>query len=71
MIELKKQIKEISLNEGVIQNTLFSCEHMKRGKHHLFDELDNGGLKVEESNSNFEEEFYKSMKAHKTHKLKL
>lgn len=69
MVELKKQIKVISLSEGIIQNTLFSCEQMKRGKHHLFDELERNRL--EESNANFEEEFYKSLKSqHQTKKLK-
>ena len=39
VVRLKKEIKEVSLNEGVVQNTLFSCTHMKAGKHHLYDEV--------------------------------
>ena len=39
MVILKGEIKEISLNEGVVQNTLFTCTQMRAGKHHLWDEV--------------------------------
>lgn len=28
----------MGLNEGVMNNTLFSCAGLRRGKHHLYDE---------------------------------
>jgi len=44
LVKLKNQIRDSSLNEGVIQNTLFSCSQMRSGKHHLYDDvLMNGG----------------------------
>lgn len=45
LIKLKNQIKDSSLNEGVVQNTLFSCSQMRAGKHHLYDDalMINGG----------------------------
>jgi hypothetical protein len=44
LVRLKNQIKDSSLNEGVIQNTLFSCSQMRAGKHHLYDDvMINGG----------------------------
>jgi hypothetical protein len=39
--KIKQELKEFSLNEGIVANALFSCSYMKSGKHHLFDELDN------------------------------
>jgi hypothetical protein len=39
IVELKADIKDERLNEGVMNNLLFSCEGMRRGKHHLFDEM--------------------------------
>ncbi len=39
---VKKDITQLSLEEGVIQNTIFSSTGMKRGRHHLFDEIDKG-----------------------------
>lgn len=39
LIELKGEIKEASLNEGVIENLLFSSTHMRAGKHHLYDDI--------------------------------
>ena len=38
MVKLKKDIKDSSLNEGVVLNTLFSCNQMRNGKHHLYDD---------------------------------
>jgi len=38
LVGIKKQIKEVSLNEGVMVNTLFSCARMHQGKHHLYDD---------------------------------
>ena len=45
LIKLKNYIKDTSLNEGVVQNTLFSCSQMRSGKHHLYDDalMNNGG----------------------------
>ena len=37
--QLKSDLKEETLNEGVMNNLLFSCEALRRGKHHLFDEM--------------------------------
>lgn len=36
---LKGEVKESQLNEGVMNNILFECAQMKRGKHHLYDEM--------------------------------
>lgn len=59
IVQIKSSIKEYNLNEGVLQNTLFSCNYMKKGRHHLFDEIENNKQFDE---SNLEDEFYKSMK---------
>ena len=38
---LKQSLKDLTLNEGILSSTLFSCAaRAKTGKHHLFDELD-------------------------------
>lgn len=39
LVALKNEMKEHSLNEGVMNSILFSCAGMKRGQHHLFDEM--------------------------------
>ena len=39
LYKLKVEIKEQSLNEGVMDNALFSCGGMRHGKHHLYDEM--------------------------------
>ena len=31
--------KEQRLNEAIMDNALFSCSGMRRGKHHLYDEM--------------------------------
>ena len=41
IVTLKGELKESRLSEGVMNNMLFSCEGMRRGKHHLFDEIAN------------------------------
>lgn len=49
--ELKAQTKEFSLNEGVMACTLFSCNGMRNGNHHLYDDLNEGedNIELEES----------------------
>ena len=39
LISLKKEVTESSLNEGVIENMLYSCVQMRSGKHHLYDDI--------------------------------
>ena len=41
IMTLKGDLKESLLSEGVMNNMLFSCEGMRRGKHRLFDEASN------------------------------
>ena len=36
---IKAELKEHSMNEGIMNNLLFSCAGMRRGKHHLYDEM--------------------------------
>ena len=36
---IKVELKEHNLNEGVMNSMLFSCIAMKRGQHHLYDEM--------------------------------
>ena len=36
---IKLEVKEHIVNEGVMNSVLFTCAGMRRGKHHLFDEL--------------------------------
>lgn len=36
---LQKDAREQRLNEGVMNNLLYSCEGMRRGKHHLYEEM--------------------------------
>ena len=36
---IKKELKENSLEEGVMNSLLFSCAGMRRGQHHLWDEM--------------------------------
>ena len=38
IVKVKKEIKEASLNEGIMKNMLFSCMQMRNGKHHLYDD---------------------------------
>jgi len=59
IVQIKESIKEYSLNEGMLQNTLFNCNYMTKGRHHLYDEIE-GNKAFEESN--LEDEFYKSIK---------
>jgi hypothetical protein len=40
LLEIKKQVKEASINEGVMEAALFSCRGMRHGGHHLYDDLD-------------------------------
>ncbi len=39
IIAIKKELKEHSLEEGVMNSLLFSCAGMRRGQHHLWDEM--------------------------------
>ena len=39
MVQIKKEIRDVSLNEGVVLNTLFTCTQMRAGKHHLYDDV--------------------------------
>ena len=39
IIEIKGELKEATMNEGMMNNLLFSAEAMRRGKHHLYDEM--------------------------------
>ena len=36
---IKLEVQEHTVNEGVMNSVLFTCAGMRRGKHHLFDEL--------------------------------
>ena len=36
---LKSEVHEDTRNEAVMNNILFSCAEMRRGKHHLYDEM--------------------------------
>ena len=39
LVKVKNETKESSLNEGIVQNMLFSCSQMRAGKHHLYDDV--------------------------------
>ena len=39
IVELKAEVRNDSLQEGVMNNLLFSCAGMRRGQHHLYDEM--------------------------------
>jgi len=39
LITIKQEVKEDARNENVMNNILFSCAEMRRGKHHLYDEM--------------------------------
>lgn len=36
---IKSEVAEDTRNEAVMNNILFSCAEMRRGKHHLYDEM--------------------------------
>ena len=36
---LKHEVRNESRDEGVMNNLLFSCAEMRRGKHHLYEEM--------------------------------
>jgi len=65
LVAMKRQIKEVALNEGVVLNTLYSCMRLHQGKHHLYDEeimkvagespSRRGGAAAAEEEDNFEE----------------
>ena len=40
LLKLKAQIRQFSVNEGVMLNTLFTCGGMRQGIHHLYDDID-------------------------------
>ena len=50
--ELKQSINNISKNEGIMLNTVFQCQHMKTGDHHLYDEVDDAFFAAKEGGSN-------------------
>mmetsp|Transcript_24697 Transcript_24697/g.33030 ORF Transcript_24697/g.33030 Transcript_24697/m.33030 type:complete len:142 (+) Transcript_24697:1655-2080(+) len=37
--EIKVEVRNDILQEGVMNNILFSCAEMRRGQHHLYDEM--------------------------------
>ena len=37
---IQNELKDQALGEGVMVNTLFLCNQMKMGKHHLYDDID-------------------------------
>ena len=39
IVELKAEVRNDSLQEGIMNNLLFSCAGMRRGQHHLYDEM--------------------------------
>ena len=39
MTTMKSELQEIQLEEGVMNSMLFSCVAMRRGKHHLYEEM--------------------------------
>ena len=36
---IKQELKKNTLDEGIMNSMLFSCAGMKRGQHHLYDEM--------------------------------
>ena len=36
---LKQELKKNTIDEGIMNNMLFSCAGMRRGQHHLYDEM--------------------------------
>ena len=36
---LKEDLKKQKLDEGIMNSILFSCAAMRRGQHHLYDEI--------------------------------
>lgn len=48
---LKGEVRENSLSEGMMTNLLFACEGMRRGKHHLWEEMADP-VKVSETGTN-------------------
>jgi hypothetical protein len=60
MVALKGQIKQQSISENVIHNTLFTCSRMRDGKHHLYDELGLGA----DADRDFEDKFSRSLRKH-------
>ncbi len=56
IVYLKNEIKEYTLNEAIISNALYSNNNMKKGKHHLFDELETDKM-INSSNFDIEHEF--------------
>ena len=36
---LKEETKKNTMDEGIMNSLLFSCAGMKRGQHHLYDEM--------------------------------
>lgn len=53
---LNVTIKEQRLNEGVMDNALFSCAGMRHGKHHLYEEMaDSVKVAAKKTTNNTEE----------------